>query len=233
MPDQPIDIGKEMPENEALWAELGETPRSEAPASLRRDFYRRLRERSERSTRWAWLEWLRPLAPAAIALVIGIGIGRVDFGPETTADAPVVAAEIASLRGEVTALSRQFALARLKDDNASTRLDGIAQLASLAVEDDEIAGGLLEAATSDPVASVRGAALDALGPRLRDPTVGRRIADLLLETPSVLVQLSVADLIMRWGDDNMIEDLVDAAETRQLYPDVSRFVLERVRRKTV
>ena len=226
-----VPFEAEGPEDAALWEALETLPSEAPPATLRTGFYRTLREREERKNRWfaRLLPGLRMAAPAALALVVGFGVGRMtDSGSAATPTA--APAELASLQAEVSRLSRTVALSMLQDDAATERLQAISLVSEFAQEDPNATRALLAAATTDPVAAVRGAALDALGPKLGEPLIEAGIRRLLLEADSVLVQLSVADLIMRWGGDDLIATLVDAAEAGTLLPDVARYVNDRVRR---
>ncbi|MDX1569815.1 MAG: HEAT repeat domain-containing protein [Xanthomonadales bacterium] len=221
--DNPLEFSDA--EDRALWDELGQLPREAPPRTLRRDFYRRLRREEHRTGLSSLFAWLKPALPAVATLVIGLLVGLQ--WPRATGPSP----DIESLQAQVQALSQTVALALLRDESASERLRGVT-IASNLGEDDHMTSALLRTAERDPVASVRNAAIEALGPRLNEPEVATEIMRLLKETDSVLVQAALAELIMAWGDEEKLQRLVNAAEAGELLPEVTDFVMTRIRRNT-
>lgn len=213
-----IDFDAEDTRESQLWDELGRIPVQAPPPSLRRSFFQRLdRSKSRRG-------WLRPLqlaAPAFATLVLGLLLGINWRGSDP---------RIEAMEQQLTELNQTVALALLRDDSASQRLRGVTLAASLQEARPELASALLQTAAADSSASVRNAAVQALGPRLSEPRIAAALQELLVDTSSVLVQLTIAEMILRWGSDSQIQSLLDAGEAGSLNPEVQRFVLERVRR---
>lgn len=216
-----------------LWQALAETEPEEPSARLRRSFYARL-ERASRRTRFERLRealgfrgntgWLT----AAACLLAGLGIGQLadDRGDDA-------GARLAALEEKVTVLNRRLILDRLASDVPGKRLRGVLDAAQLADEDADIAQALLVRATNDRVPSVRSAAIDALGSSIDAPSVGRRVMDLLQQASSPIVQLALIDLILRYGNDEQVEELLALAEQDRLYPELKRHVLTTLKGDTV
>lgn len=207
---------------QALWAQLAELPREVPPPHVRRRFHARLERHQQR---WNWLLQLRPALPAMAALLVGVLIGLGFDGRDTDP-------RIDQLQQQLTALNQTVALALLDDGSASERLRGVTLAAGLQDSSPALATALLHTAGADRSATVRNAAIEALGPRLGDPRVAAELQRLLLDTPSVLVQTTIAEVILRFGSDVQIQQLIDAAEAGELDADVQRYVAERVRRVT-
>lgn len=215
--------------DEKLWEALGRVPRESPPRSLRRNFYRRLREREQRPPLPERIAgWLRPAAPAAATLLLGLLLG-LHWPQQQGRSGP----ELEALRTQVTRLNQTVALALLRDDSASERLRGVTIAANLSGDDGRLTRALLDTARRDPVSSVRNAAIDALGPQLADPEIGAEILRLLRDTESVLVQAALAELIMTWGDETKLQELVDAAAAGALQPEVATIVMSRIRRNEI
>ena len=102
-------------------------------------------------------------------------------------------------------------LDRLENDSASKRLLGVIEASDLAGRDPEVTRALLERAVDDRVHSVRSAAIDAIGPRLGTPAVGDELMASLEKAESPLVQLALADLVLRYGNPNQLEQLLGSA----------------------
>lgn len=216
----------------ALWEALGEVRPEEPSPRLRQGFYRRL-ERAQHRTPLERLRAVLGLSgnigwlTAAACLLAGLGIGQLaaDRGDDA-------GTRLAALEERVTALNRRLILDRLDSDVPGKRLRGILDAATVAGQDADIAQALLVRATGDPVPSVRSAAIDALAPRLDAPSVGRRVMDLLQHADSPIVQLALVDLVLRYGNDAQVEELLALAERDRLHPDLKRHVLNTLNRET-
>jgi hypothetical protein len=216
----------------ALWQALGEMEPEEPSQRLRQGFYRRL-ERASRRTR---LERLRDALgfrgnagwlTAAACLLVGVGMGQ--FAGNAGNDA---GARLLALEENVTMLNRRLILDRLDSEVPGKRLRGVLDAAHVAGDDAEIAQALLVRATGDRVPAVRSAAIDALGPSIDTPSVGRQVMDLLPQADSPIVQLALVDLVLRYGNDEQVDELLALAEQGQLHPDLERHVLTTLKRDT-
>jgi hypothetical protein len=216
----------------ALWQALGEMEPEEPSPRLRQGFYRRL-ERASRPTR---LERLRDALgfrgnagwlTAAACLLVGVGMGRLADNAGTDAGA-----RLAALEENVTVLNRRLILDRLDSEIPGKRLRGVLDAAYVAGDDAEIAQALLVRATGDRVPSVRSAAIDALGSSIDTPSVGRQVMDLLQQAESPIVQLALVDLVLRYGNDEQVDEVLALAEQGYLHPDLKRHVLTTLKRDT-
>jgi hypothetical protein len=204
----------------ALWDTLGELSEREPSARLRQRFYREL----EKAGRPSLFERLRDILgfsgnagwlTAAACVLLGLGVGQLLDQP---ADDGL---RLAALEENVSILNRSLILDRLGNDTASKRLRGVMDAAVLAGSDTDIVNALLTRATKDPVSSVRTAAIGALGTQLGTPGVGKRLMDLLQQAESPLVQMALADLVLRNGNSQQITQLQRLADDGLLHPDIA------------
>lgn len=235
MPDRtpsklPFDSGE--PAEQGLWAALASVPRGEPSPELRRRFYRDL-ERSgsrpwpERLGAWLGLAGAGGWATAAASLLLGFGLALLVARPDAAPE------RLEALERSFAGLQRELILDRLRDPAASTRLQGVVEAASLASEDSEIARALLASAARDRSESVRSAAIDALGPRLRSGELGPGLMQLLEESESPLVQLALVDLVLRYGTGEQLRALQSLAESARLQPDIQRHVNTALGRQSI
>ncbi|MFL6617128.1 MAG: hypothetical protein ACJ8MH_00915 [Povalibacter sp.] len=210
-------------EKRELWDSLQEIPQPEPPPRMRRKFYGELDKLGKQSRLAPWRQWFglagaRGFATAVACLIAGIAVGVVLKRGE------VERVELANLQAQVTALNRNLILDRLENGSASKRLLGVLDAAGVAQQDPEIARALLSRAVDDRVYSVRAAAIDAIGPRLSTPAVGHEIMGLLQKSESPIVQLALVDLILRHGDNQQIEELLQLSEHGALHPELVQYV---------
>ena len=217
-----------------MWQSLAELAQEEPSASLRQGFYSKL----ERATRPTVIDKLRELLgfsgnagwiTAAACTLLGLAAGQM-LGNPATDDEDL---RLAALEQNVSTLNRSLILDRLENDTASKRLRGIMDASLLVGEDAEIAQALLQRATDDRVYSVRSAAIQALGPQLAAPTVGDQLMELLQQSDAPLVQLALADLVLRNGSEQQISELLRLAKGGALHPDLARHVLTSLQREVV
>lgn len=222
MPDKhpsqlPFDAAS--PSEDALWSALAELPLEEPDAGVRRRFHRELdsasrRTPAERLRRLLGLSGNPGWATAAACLLAGMLAGYAIGGGDET--------RLAALENDVAALNRSLVLDRINNAEPGKRLQGIIDAAYLAEDDSAITAALLERASADRVASIRSAAIDALGPRMGSPDVSAQLMDLLDEADSPLVQLALVDLVLRHGDASQLEQL--QARSGLLHPDLQRYI---------
>jgi HEAT repeat protein len=109
----------------------------------------------------------------------------------------------------------------------------VIEASDLAEHDPEVRRALLERAVDDRVHSVRSAAIDAIGPRVGSPAIGDELMASLAKAQSPLVQLALADLVLRYGNPKQMEQLLQLSERGQLHPDVAQHVKSSVSRNRV
>jgi hypothetical protein len=214
-----------------LWRELQDLPQEAPSQQLRRRFYDELEHadrRMHRRRRWLNLLSAPALAAAAGCVFVGVMIGfllRSPAAPER--------AELTQLQQQVAMLNRNLVLDRLENDSASKRLLGVMEASDLAAHDPVVMNALLQRAVDDRVHSVRSAAIDAIGPRVGTPAVGDELMASLEKAESPLVQLALADLVIRYGNPNQLEQLLELSERGRLHPDVAQHVKSSVSRNRV
>lgn len=214
-----------------LWRDLEGLPQEAPSQRLRRRFYDELEHadrRLHRRRRWLSLLSAPALAAAMGCVFVGVMVGLLLKSPPAPQHA-----ELAQLQQQVAILNRNLVLDRLENDSASKRLLGVIEASDLAGHDPEITRALLERATDDRVHSVRSAAIDAIGPRLGTPSVGDELMASLEKAQSPLVQLALADLVLRYGNPKQLEQLLQLSERGQLHPDVAKHVKSSVSRSRV
>lgn len=214
-----------------LWNELGELPQDAPSQQLRRRFYDELEHadrRMHRRRQWLGLFGTPGLVAAIGCLFVGVVLGVLIRNPSTTDRT-----ELAQLQQQVAILNRNLVLDRLENDAPSKRLLGVIEASELAEHDPEVRRALLERAVDDRVHSVRSAAIDAIGPRLGTPSVGDELMASLTSAESPLVQLALADLVLRYGNPQQLEQLVKLSDSGSLHPDVAKHVKTSVERSRV
>ena len=213
-----------------LWSELEGLPQEAPSPRLRRRFYDELEHvdrRLHRRRRWFGRITAPTLVAAMGCLFVGVMIGLL------LRNQPAQHSELAQLQQQVAILNRNLVLDRLENDSASKRLLGVIEASDLAGRDPEVTRALLERAVDDRVHSVRSAAIDAIGPRLGTPAVGDELMGSLEKAQSPLVQLALADLVLRYGNPNQLEQLLSLSDRGLLHPDVAKHVKASVSRNPV
>src|SRR5262245_54647609 len=213
-----------------LWSDLENLPQEAPSQRLRRRFYDELENADRRlHRRRRWFGWITApgLAAALGCLFVGVMVGVL------LRSAPTSHAELAQLQQQVAILNRNLVLDRLENDSASKRLLGVIEASDLAEHDPEVRRALLERAVDDRVHSVRSAAIDAIGPRVGSPAIGDELMASLEKAESPLVQLALADLVLRYGNPMQMEQLLQLSERGRLHPDVAQHVKSSVSRNRV
>jgi hypothetical protein len=177
--------------------------------------------------------WLNLISAPGLAAALGCVVVGVMIGLLLRTSAAPPHAELAQLQEQVTILNRNLVLDRLENDSASKRLLGVIEASELAGRDPQIMRALLERAVDDRVPSVRTAAIDAIGPRVGTPGVGDELMASLQKAESPLVQLALADLVLRYGNPTQLEQLLELSERGRLHPDVAQHVKSSVSRNRV
>ncbi len=227
--DLPLD--SDSAEELKLWDALAAIKTEEPSSNLRQSFYAKLEHASQPTLLAKFGELLgfsgnAGWITAAACLIAGIGAGQMLGATDTEAGST----RLAALEQNVSMLNRSLILDRLENDNAGKRLQGVMDAAYIAGEDTEITNALLQRATKERVHSVRAAAIEVLGRQLGAPSIGKRIMDSIQEADSPLVQLALIDLVLRKGDPQQIDQLLQLAEDGLLFPDLSRHVLTSLKR---
>lgn len=220
-------------EEQKLWSELQHMSQAEPPPRLRKSFYGEL-DRIGRSTRMdRWRAWLGLAGNRGLATAFGCALVGVLVGIVLTTGESVDRADLSDLQQQVAQLNRNLILDRLESDSPSKRLAGVIDAAPIAEHDPEIARALLTRAIDDRVYSVRAAAIDAIGPQFNTPAVSDELMGLLERSESPIVQLALVDLVLRHGNAQQLEQLIELSERGALYPELVQYVKSAIRRNQV
>lgn len=216
-----------------LWQALGELPRAEPSANLRRRFYERLEKADSpglgaRIRGWLGLSNNTGWVTATACLLVGFAVAHLFVESGT-----VQPDRLAVLEDNIALLNRELVLDRLQDDVPGTRLLGIHNASDLVQDDQEITRALLVRATEDRSPSVRSAAIDALGPQLQSAPVGDELMKLLESSESPIVQLALVDLVLRNGNQQQLARLLELSSEKRLHPDLARHVNKSLGRETI
>jgi len=226
-PSLPFESGDA--NEQKLWAALAGLPRTEPSTRLRQGFYDQLEHAgaehwSGRLRKWLGLGSNSGWLTAAACVLLGFGTAQLLGEPRAPESD-----RLAALEQSVATLNRELVLDRLRADAPGTRLQGVYQASGFAQDDAEIVQALLQRATQDRAASVRSAAIDALGPQLGSAAVGNELMDLLEHTDSPIVQLALVDLVLRNGNRQQLALLVKLADEQRLHPDLATHVQNSIR----
>ncbi|MCW8924922.1 MAG: hypothetical protein OQJ84_01595 [Xanthomonadales bacterium] len=207
-----------------LWTALGDLPRDEPSPDMRRSFYQRLEQASSRRWSERLRDWLgmrnnAGWITASACVLIGFGVAQLTNQPQ-----PGDQDRLAALEQNINLLNRELILDRLQDEAPGTRLAGVYDARNVVADDAQIAQALLQRAATDRSSSVRSAAIGALGSQLNSDTVGGELMSLLENADSPIVQLALADLVLRNGNAMQLAQLQRLADEKRLNPDIARHV---------
>jgi len=200
-----------------LWGTMGELPEEDPSLGLRVRFYDSLRAwRQQEHERRRPFWWVRhpafQAASAAAILVIGIGIGFLVRGRDTS--------EVSQLRGEVYNMRQLVALSLLQQQSASDRLRGVNYAYRVEQSDPQVLSALLTTVNHDPSVNVRMAAVDALR-NFTDSPVGRKgLIQALAKQDSPMVQIEILDQIVELHEKSAVSAIQFLLSSQNLNPDV-------------
>ncbi|MEL7311301.1 MAG: HEAT repeat domain-containing protein [Pseudomonadota bacterium] len=224
-----IDSDNELLESDTardLWQDLKALNMAEPDPALRQRVLGDLRRSPE--TRLPWWRAMLPMATpqwagVAATLIVGILIGQTVGKDDGGLDQRVGQMEM-----QLDALNQQLLVSRLTANAPSERLAAALQASSLAERDPEVAMVLLERAAVDSVASVRSAAISALGDEINHPDTAARLLSVLNSSDSPIVQMAIVDLILRRGNPSLLESLQQGLEADSLHPSLRGYVEESI-----
>ncbi len=216
------------PEEQQLWDQLSQLNRAEPGPALRSRFYEALSEASRPTLAQRLVSrfgnvslWL----PAVACMVIGLGLGLA-LNPSSQGTGSTD--QLVALQEQVSDLNRRVLLDQLEQASTNARLRGVIAAGELVADDPDLARALLRRASQDQSASVRSAAIDALGPQIARAEVGDELMGLLEGAESPLVQLALVDLVLRHGTARQVRLLLDLARAERLHPDLVPYVTSAV-----
>jgi hypothetical protein len=158
---------------------------------------------------------------AAAALLAGILIG-VWGGSNRRSD------EVADVRSELRDMRQVLALSLLQQSSASGRLQGVSMGAEVARQNPQVLAMLLETLATDPSPNVRLAVVDALAPRAGEATVQQRLGLALRREEEPLVQIALADALLRADGERARQLVAPLARDPQARPEVRSYIQKRL-----
>jgi len=224
-----VHLDTETGSDQALWEQLERLPMALPSNRLRGDFYARLAQ--QKHTKKPGL--IRKLSqlilpsswvPAFATLLIGLSLGLYLQVPADKNDNN----RLDQLETQVSDLNQMLALNLMENVAATERLRGVHTASRLDSNSNELGNALLVRALNDPNSRVRAAAIKALGPHMQSSEIAQELENLMLITASPLLQLELAEVIMRWGNENQLRQLLTMAQENKLSTEVTQFVLSRI-----
>ena len=202
-----------------LWNTLGQAAAPAPSEHMRPEFYAMLAEfkgtlgPASVPRRGAW-QWLRELQIPRPALRLAYGLALVGVGAGggywLTNQQKTSAAEqpqLAALAAEVGEMRQLVLLALIDDPSATERLRAVGYTKELAGPDARVVTALLSTLGHDPNVNVRLATLEALAPLADDPAGRLGLVRALPQQESPLVQLALADALVRLGERRSVAPL--------------------------
>ena len=214
----------------ALWDALGSSPDAEPGNGLALGFHKMLkgfeeglrqadatharRKRGHVSDLFRFPRPVFQLGAAACLLAIGL-LGGYALNRNNSDSG-----ELARLHEEVRGVSNLLAVSLLRQESASERLKGVSWSSRLEGRDPDIHAALVSAMKHDPNVNVRLAALEALSRDMNTPSVRHEIIHALPEQSSPLMQIALADVLVRMNDSESRAALQQVLHKPDLLPDV-------------
>jgi hypothetical protein len=224
-----IDLSELKPLND-LDAQIQQMPSPVPSADLDDRFYHMLaleKRQSKRnafswSTFFDWQTLLPRLAFAAVALVIGVGIGYV-MKPSAATSTP--SEDLHALSQQVTDLKEMMMLSLLEKESVSDRLKAVSLTEEITASD-KVTKALLETLNNDENVNVRLAALDALKPYVGNSSVREALIKSIALQESPLVQVALAELMAAIQAKSSIREFQKIIESERTPEDVKKRIRE-------
>jgi hypothetical protein len=174
--------------------------------------------RSKPGSSWGGSWWPRQpamqLGFALAVLLVGIFLGaQLNLAPSTS-DLQQ-SQEIATLRGELSAMKQMVALSLMQNQSATDRLRGVNWSYELGQPGQEVLTALVDTLTHDPSVNVRLATVDALRQFGDRPVVRQGIVEAMARQESPMVQVALIDFAVDLGERASIQTLQQLTEDQQ------------------
>ena len=210
-----------------LWGSLALMAQAEPDRSLRSRVFQAI-DRQTLQAAGPWWQRFLPALPqqvATLALVTLIG-SLVGYMVGSVGDE--LDARVARLETELSSRNQQLLLSQLNAASAPERLAAALRVSRVAQRDAVLADALMQRAARDPVASVRSAAITAIGDDINQSDIAEALFLLLAETDSPIVQMAIVDLALRHGDAQVIRELRARVNAQQLHPSLDGYVSDAI-----
>lgn len=167
--------------------------------------------------------WIGSWWPRQSAIQLGFGLalllvgiflgGQLSLAP--SASDLQQSHEIATLRGELSAMKQMVALSLMQNQSATDRLRGVNWSYELGQPGQEVLTALVDTLTRDPNVNVRLATVDALRQFGDRPVVRRGVVEAMSRQDSPMVQVALIDFAVDLGERASIQTLQELTENQQ------------------
>lgn len=209
-------------ESKRAWQGLAHLSHLDPSATLRQRVLNDLHSHTVRKRPW-WAsilpaeppQWLGLTAAVLAGLIIGhlIPAGDIDLDWR-----------MAQMERQLDAVNEQLLMSRLNATAPGDRLAAVLQAAMLERRDPAIAAALVQRASIDTVPSVRSAAIEALGNEINQEQIATQLLAVLSENDSPIVQMAIVDLILRRGNEALLESLRQHVRAGALHPALAGYL---------
>ncbi|UCG27941.1 MAG: HEAT repeat domain-containing protein [Bacteroidales bacterium] len=224
----------ELDEMKQLYRSLTKIEIPEPRQEMHDGFYRMLNEEKKRSAgRQSFMQnlieplrsvfepvALPRLAYAVLLLLLGVFIGHRIIPDKQ------VRIQTSMLKEEMENMKKMMALTLFQQSSASDRLKAVSYSAEITEEDNNIIEALLVTLNNDPNVNVRLACLDALTEKVRIPEVREGLVQSITNQDSPLVQIAMADLMIRLQEKGSVDELRYLLEQNNVHETVKEKISE-------
>jgi hypothetical protein len=201
---------------EKLTGKLKQVEIPEPTADMERRFqamlgdYKKSVRRKETGWNSFWIDLyekltLKPafqLAYSFLLLLAGVGVSYLFFNTSSKNNSQT---EIAKLSSEVQEMKQLMMLSLLENPSATERLKAVSYTEEINTADEQVIEALLTTLNEDPNVNVRLVTLEALTKYSSNPAVREGLVQSIIKQESPLMQLALADVMMRLQEKKSIE----------------------------
>lgn len=134
--------------------------------------------------------------------------------------------------GQVRQLQQLMVLSLLENSSATERLQAVSMCTQLPDPDNQVIDALLTTLNYDPNTNVRLVTLEALTKYARTPRVRQGLVEALAHQDSPILQLALADLMVKLQEKRSLQSLRQLLRQRGLVPEVKTKVEHSIRTLT-
>lgn len=199
-----------------LWEDLSELPVPEPSQSMKNGFEDLLaKEIKARNNTNLWKKWIPGIGMAAAILLAGVWMGILWQKNESPA-----VGEVATLTQEVKELKEMMMLQMIKNPMATERLKAVSLSSELPDVNKTVIEALFTTLNYDENDNVRLVTLETLAQWADRPEVREELIKSMAHQESPLVQLSMADLMIRLQEKRALEPINNLLKKHDLNPAV-------------
>jgi HEAT repeat protein len=215
-----VTCQEEFAMDKQLWESLGKMRVPEPKESMRADFYQMLdqfKKAENAPSRFSWqtmIDWIRGLiipqwaVQVAFSLLL-VGLGWI-IGLKTGSKNNKTAAyqdQIETLASQVQDMKSTMMLSLIENPSATERLRAVGYTSEIANADERVIEALFTTLNGDDNVNVRLLSLEALTQYADDPAVREGLVKSLLKQDSPVVQVELADVMVKLQEKRSIKTL--------------------------